>query len=400
MLDIISPPLFNAQLSRSMGVATYQGAEIGECLAIADNIKPGDKESWYNSWYEFAVKNFQMATSFQKNGMKLDARMAYLRACTYYRTAFFFLEDHPEDTRIDEAMKMSIVSFHHAIELFDTPVEKISIPFRNLMLPGYLYLNQSDPAIRKPIIIDTGGGDGTKEESYFNVAAEAIQRGFHCLTFEGPGQGSLLRLDKIPFIPDWESVMEKVVDYVLQLPQVDPARIILIGRSFGGYLATRAVTKEHRIAACIVDPGMVESMGGMEEKFANIAKTKLPELANLPTHELILEIMKHDEQTRFMMESRMWRFGAKTIEELLIAARQYSVSGMTGMIRCPMLVCDNTLEYITKGQAKKLYDELTCKKNYILFNEKDGTGGHCEPLTPRLFSAKIYEWLKEMELFQ
>ena len=38
MLDLMQPPLFNAQLTRTLGYTTYQGAEIGECLAIAKQI--------------------------------------------------------------------------------------------------------------------------------------------------------------------------------------------------------------------------------------------------------------------------------------------------------------------------------------------------------------------------
>jgi dienelactone hydrolase len=38
-----------------------------------------------------------------------------------------------------------------------------------------------------------------------------------------------------------------VVDYLLSRPDVDPERIALIGLSFGGYLAPRAATAEHRL---------------------------------------------------------------------------------------------------------------------------------------------------------
>src|SRR4029079_17884559 len=100
MLSIMEPALFNAQLERSIGVATYQGAEIGECLEIASKIEPGNKESWYQHWTAFADKNKVQVESYKKKGMMLDAKMAYLRMCTYYRTSFFFLEDEPEDERI------------------------------------------------------------------------------------------------------------------------------------------------------------------------------------------------------------------------------------------------------------------------------------------------------------
>ncbi|KTD13614.1 prolyl oligopeptidase [Legionella gratiana] len=391
MHDFIKPALFNAQLIRSLGCTTYQGAEIGECLAVASQIEPGNKESWYSHWIALADTNYSHAEIYRSQGLYFDAKLAFLRACTYYRTAFFFLEDEPTDRRIEQALQYSIDAFHQALEFFETPVEKVEIPFTNSTLPGYLYLYPSFSNHPRPILIDTGGGDGTKEECY-STAAEALKRGFHCLTFEGPGQGSMLRLNKIPFIPDWEHVISAVVDFIIDRPEIDSNRIYLIGRSFGGYLAARAVTKETRIAACVVDPGIFDASSNLEAKF-NSFTTRFPDLKDTPLEQAIEHLMSVDENLRFMLESRKWRFGAKTIGEMFHRIREYTLSGLVEKIQCPMLVCDNTLEYITLGQAKKLYDQLQCKKQYILFNAEEGTGGHCEPLAPRLFSAKIYAWL-------
>lgn len=393
MFNLIQPPLFNAQLIRTLGSTTYQGAEIGECFAIANQIEPGNKESWYQQWLNFAEKNYSMAEAYRNQRLTLDARMAFLRASSYYRTAYFFLEDEPTDLRIEHALEKSITAFHQALEFFDFPVEKVSIPFENTSLPGYLYLNHSEANAPKPILIDTGGGDGTKEESYFSTAAEAVQRGFHCLNFEGPGQGSVLRLNKRPFIPDWERVIEKVVDFILQRPEVDPSQVFLMGRSFGGYLAARAVTKEKRIAACIVDPGILDSNSNLENKFKSVVMSQYSELKDAPMHQIIEHLMENDASLKFMLNSRKWRFGANTIEELLIQTKAYTLNGLIDKIHCPTLVCDNTLEYITPGQAKEFYDQLKCKKQYILFNAEEGAGGHCEPLAPRLFSAYMYSWL-------
>lgn len=396
MFNLIQSPLYNAQLIRTLGCTTYQGAEIGECFAIASHIESGNKESWYSQWLNFANKNNSMAAAYHKQKMNEDAKMAFLRASSYYRTSYFFLEDDPNDIRIKQALEQSIEAFGQAIKLFNFPVEKVNIPFDTLQLPGYLYLNQTGGKGPKPIVIDTGGGDGTKEESYFNTAAEAMQRGYHCLNFEGPGQGSVLRFNKVPFIPDWERVIEKVVDYLMERPEIDAKHIYLMGRSFGGYLAARAVTKEKRIAACIVDPGILDSSSNLENKFKLAISTKNPELAEAPLSQIIDYLMKEDDNLKFMLNSRTWRFGANTVEEMLEKTSAYTLNDLVENIQCPTLVCDNTLEYITPGQAKDLYDRLTCKKQYILFNAEEGTGGHCEPLAPRLFNAYMYSWLNTL----
>ena len=91
------------------------------------------------------------------------------------------------------------------------------------------------------------GFDGTAEELYYNRAVFAIKRGYHCLLFEGPGQGGVIRELNIPFRPNWETVVTPVVDFALKRKEVDPDAIALMGISFGGYLAPRAVAFEHRI---------------------------------------------------------------------------------------------------------------------------------------------------------
>ena len=81
------------------------------------------------------------------------------------------------------------------------------------------------------------------------TAAPALERGYNCLTFEGPGQGGVIRKQKIPFRHDWERVVTPVVDYALTRSEViDPTCIALMGISMGGYLAARAAAFEHRIA--------------------------------------------------------------------------------------------------------------------------------------------------------
>ena len=45
---------FDGQLQRSVGKADSGMANVGECLAIAGQITPGDRDSWYRAWSGFA----------------------------------------------------------------------------------------------------------------------------------------------------------------------------------------------------------------------------------------------------------------------------------------------------------------------------------------------------------
>src|SRR5208283_3238235 len=71
------------------------------------------------------------------------------------------------------------------------------------------------------------------------------------LAFDGPGHATTRRLQHLVFRPDWEKVVGPVIDYAAARSEVDERRMVLMGTSFGGFLAARAAAFEHRIAALV-----------------------------------------------------------------------------------------------------------------------------------------------------
>ena len=65
------------------------------------------------------------------------------------------------------------------------------------------------------IFLVHGGFDSTLEELYSSAAAPALERGYNCLTFEGPGQGRVIRKQKIPFRYDWEKVVTPALEFMI-----------------------------------------------------------------------------------------------------------------------------------------------------------------------------------------
>jgi hypothetical protein len=45
------------------------------------------------------------------------------------------------------------------------------------------------------------------------------------------------------------------------------------------------------------------------------------------------------------------------------------------------------------GQAKKLYDALTCEKEYMLFTAEEGAGDPCQLAALLLRDEQLYAWL-------
>ena len=130
-------------------------------------------------------------------------------------------------------------------------------------LPAYFIPAVGYETAVRPLLICTNGYDATMTDMFFASAVAAAARGYHCLMFDGPGQGEMLIEHGMPLRPDWETVIKAVVDFALTLPLVDPSRIALTGWSLGGYLAPRAASGEHRLAACIADPGLWSMTSGL-----------------------------------------------------------------------------------------------------------------------------------------
>ena len=86
---------FDGQLQRSVGKCDSGMANVGECLYIASQITPGDRNSWYQLWSAFADKLVQQADTALAAGHTVSARGCYLRAAEYYRQAFLLAPRQP-----------------------------------------------------------------------------------------------------------------------------------------------------------------------------------------------------------------------------------------------------------------------------------------------------------------
>ena len=166
-------------------------------------------------------------------------REAYLRASNYYRTSYLMHYGSPPASELTSGFERESATFGAFASRADPPLEPVEIPYERTDLPGY-FCRAPNVSGRSRTLIATNGYDSTVHEMYFAFAVAAHRRGYHCVLFDGPGQGRALIQQGLPMRPDWENVVRPVINYVLTRPEIDPARVALAGRSFGGYLALRA----------------------------------------------------------------------------------------------------------------------------------------------------------------
>src|SRR5215212_2163707 len=393
---------FSLQLLRVIGETYYKGADIGECLSTAYRIKEGDFESWHQEWLKTAERVNKYADECLKAGHTVSAREAYLRACNYYRAAEFLLVN-PTDSRIQTTWGKSKECFRKAATLFSLSFEPIEIPFEGaITLPGYFYRvnNGNKTNTARPTLVVHGGFDSTLEELYSSAAAPALDRGYNCLTFEGPGQGGVIRKQKIPFRYDWEKVISPVIDYAIQKKDdfaIDTKRIALMGISMGGYLAARAAAFDNRISACILYNGVYDGYDATASSFPEPLLTAIDKSDSEYVNITITNLMESDPNIRFNIKHGMWTTGTHSPYELIIGSKKYTIKDTLSNIRCSTLVLEAEKDDSFPGQPKKVYDGLTSasSKAYVLFTEEEGAEEHCQCGAPAISNQRIFDWLDE-----
>lgn len=383
-----------------LAYSRYGGGELGELQAIARAVGDGDDGAFHDAWAKAADALEHEAGLALTKGHREEARELLLRASCFLSLSYRPLFGKPVDSRLVASQHRQVTAFDRAMSLGDPPVVPFAIPFEGTPMPAYLIPAAGRAGEVRPLLILTNGYDATITDMYFASAVAASRRGYHCLLFDGPGQGSMLIDRGVPLRPDWETVIEAVVDAAVAMPQVDAARIALSGWSLGGYLAPRAASGEPRLAACIADPGQL-SIAESARKFA-IALGATPEaardLGNLDQGMLdrMTQAIESSRQMRWSIVQRgFWVNGVDTLRDFLRSAERFTNEGRVQRISCPTLITLAESDPLA-DTAEALFEKLTCPKKLIRFAANDGADGHCEMGNRSLLNRRVLDWLDKV----
>jgi len=392
---------FQFQFLFTVGQAYEHAADVGECFAAAAAIQDGDYNSWFATFHALAERVHGIAEASAAAGDTVSAREAFLRAATYYADAAFFTDGTRDPSRLVPTWEAHRAAFDAFAARLDPPAEPVAIPYDGTTLPGYVLTVDSSGA-RRPWLIMNNGSDGTASDMWSEGAAAALRRGYNTLIFDGPGQGAALFRQGLSFRPDWEKVITPVVDWLLARADVDPERIAILGISQGGYWVPRAVAFEHRIAAAIADPGVVDVAPSFTrfvtpedvQALLNATGEEQKQIAAELDEEVAAEVAK-DPSLAFALAFRLRPYGTTSYAEVLILTNEYNSRVVLGQIRCPMLIANPEGEQFWPGQSQELYDLLPGPKTLVHFTAEEGADLHCEPKALGLRAERFFNWLDD-----
>jgi alpha-beta hydrolase superfamily lysophospholipase len=376
----------------------YGGADLGEIAAVARAVGTGDDDAFCRAWNDAAARMTAEAQAALAQGHVRSARELFLRASAFHGAAYHPLYGAPVDKRLLASYRAQMAAFEQGLALFDTPVRPQPIPFAGMQLPAYLIPAFGRTTEKRPLLILTNGYDGTISDMYFASAVAALQRGYHCLLFDGPGQGGMLYEQGVPMRPDWESVVGAVVDFALTQPHVDPARIALAGWSLGGYLAPRAASGEHRLAAVIADPGLWGIADGFRPMFAKMfglgpeAVADLGALDQAVLDKVEAAIRADRAMTWKIVNRGFWVHGVDSLRGYFAAAEHFTLRGRAELIRCPTLITQAENDPLAAAAAD-FFAALRCRKTLLRFTAAEGADGHCEMMNRSLVNRRVLDWL-------
>lgn len=367
--------------SLSVNVALSMGGAIGE-IDVADRkvleaAKDGsDKgtEVFFQAWRDMAEQVAALAADDEANGRPLSASRKYQRAVAYLITCER-MQDRDHAPRKDAYARMLELR-DRMIATGDKNCEPVSFAYEGGTLSG-LFVRAEGVESRAPCMIHCNGLDSVKEMLYLcETAQELSRRGIASLLIDQPGVGEALRLHELRAVFDSERWASAAVDYLETRPEVDPARIGIIGISLGGYFAPRATAFEPRLAMCV-------SWGGNHD-WGEVQRRRLRREGDHPVPHYWNHVL--------------WVWGREDVDSFMAYAQNVCLDGVVERIRVPYLITHGAGDrQIPVEFAQRSYDQAvnSPRRELRIFTEREGGVEHVAADNMEPSRSFICDWIRE-----
>ena len=311
----------------------------------ATELPPGKRARNYRMipkvWRQEAERHEALAKPAHARGARATATAHYDHAIEAYRMAQhpIFYDDHPVKQYLCGKMAEMV---DRRAEVAPYPIERVEVPFDDGKTISCLFHLLPDRR-RAPVVIYVPGMDQTKEAFPLATHNVGLDRGFHVLAMDGPGQGSS-NLQKIRAVKDnYERAGAAVVSYLEKRPEVDKTKIAAYGSSMGSYWSLRLASYDRRIAA-------VASAVACFNPNNTIFTQCSPRFK-----QMFMYMAGYEDEARFDVE----------------VARDMTVRGHLSGIKCPTLLSTGEFDPLCPLEDTiEAYEELTAPKELWVFENQ------------------------------
>jgi hypothetical protein len=350
-------PRFESEVFRYGLEAVLDGAhrgaaDVDEVKATAARIEDGDADSWVLEWVASAGAVRAAGNAALAAGQRDSALARLRRAASYYGAALALLARSAEEPRRPELWRRERECWERIVDLVGG--ERLAVACLGTTLPAYFFAAGGG---RRPLVIMNNGSAGAGARTWALGGAAAAERGYHWMTFDGPGQGAALMDQRLAARPDWEAVLTPVLDAgALARPGVDPARVAVIAVDEGGFSVCRALGFEHRPAAAVADQGVVDLAADWTAALPGELRGLLRRGDREAfERELRLALLFDPEQAAVLRE-RAAPFGG--LAALYDSVSAYRLDGDVARVCTPLLVTQPAGERRWPGQPALLFERL------------------------------------------
>ena len=366
------------------------GPRPGRYLAAVRGLKEGDDEGWYLGWYNMAQRVENRANRVKD---KISQGKALLRAANYYRTAEFFLR--PGDSRRLHAFDKSVETFYRALDDLGVRYEVLTVPYEGHTLKAVFYRALGGES--KPLLVAHGGYDSTQEELYFLIVAAALERGYSCLTFAGPGQGSAIRKQGLMFTPEWKNPPAPSLT-PLSKNTADRQKLCRWELALGVILRPGLAAHDHRIDG-VVAHNVCYNL--QEAAFRQVPRPViwLYDRGYFGLVNWMMRIaMKFKPGMRWgVLSGEKWTMGAKDPIDVLRIFDQYDLKNEAGLITCDVLITAGEKDHLFPVEQVEAFRKALTKAKSVtirIFSEAEGGAEHCQMGALNMFHETLFDWIE------
>jgi len=251
------------------------------------------------------------------------------------------------------------------------------VPYEGTTLPA-LFMKAPGVTGRAPTVVVFDGMDNCKEMSVLFAGLEFAARGMHTLAIDGPGQGESLRLRGLHARHDYEVPGTATYDWVAARPDVDPARVVVMGYSFGGYYAARIAAFERRYAAGVAFAALHWDLAAWQREIKR----------------------RHASDPRTTAQSTFhfpWVMGVADMDAAIEKARRFSLAEVAGRIAGPFLIVHAEDDQVVPvASARRLHEAIGSPRARLkIFTAADGTTYHAHADNRQVGIDYVADWIEE-----